>query len=194
MSIQTVGVENIDERAVLLSEYRCTQFRRLVVGDTDSKMGFALFVFKLSESETINGRLASKRREDTLTGIMTQVRPVADRDGMMLLSELNCIVIDGHIPIARKGAGERCAAALKLRYPDREGCAKVAPRFEGPATPKTRHPFVMFREPNGGHNVRCGRGLRELFVADSKAKIHKEQPWSVPTVTTTDVQRTAVGV
>jgi predicted glutamine amidotransferase len=139
-------------REAVLAEV-APKLRRFVLGDTDSELGFFLFLTYLSAYGPLGRRHAVDDVAAALKKTVRRLREICDGRDAEKRALLTFIVTDGDTMAAIHGGKELYWSTYKTRCSDREACPSLSSECEGPSRSGFVNHFILSSEPLQGENV-----------------------------------------
>ncbi len=163
-------------RAELLAEVS-PRLRRFVLGETDSEVVFFMILTEL-EAE---GPLGRPREVDAVIRAMRVALARVDEIARGPTAEpnlLTCILTDGTTMVAHHGGKELFYSTYKVRCPDRDSCASLAPHCEAETTTGEVNHLVLSSEPLHGDNVWLALARGDVIGVDWRMRLSRGEPRS----------------
>ncbi len=162
-----------DVREPLASEIP-SNFRRYILGDTDSEVLFYLFLTFLSRRIELHRRGAPV--EDVVAAlheVISRVRDLADGDTEETTSKLTFIATDGHTMGAVRSQKELYYSTYKQTCLDRDTCPYLDATCEGPTETGFVNHLLISSEPLQGDNTWIELEEDTCVGVDWRMKLHQ---------------------
>lgn len=162
-------VPNLAERRGELLAEIAPEFRRFVLGDTDSELIFLQFVSRLAESGSLSFDYAVHDVVTALTRTVQRVREICDTEHHKSL--LTLMVSDGRCLVALQGGRPLLYSTYKARCPERDTCSSLGASCEAPSANGVVNHFIVSSERLQGHNVWNELSEGDVVAVDNTMRV-----------------------
>lgn len=157
-------------RGPLLDEI-APQFRRFILGETDSELVFYLFLTILSRHGSVAGDRDIDVVMSSLAETVAHVRRVADVPDASVRSTLTLMATNGNTLVATQGGRELFWSSYKRRCGDRDSCRSFAPECEAPTATGFVNHLILASEPLSGENVWLPLAEGDVIGVDGSMRV-----------------------
>lgn len=147
------------------------QFRRFILGETDSEVIFHLFLSELARYGPLDRRHSIDDVMDALTETVKAVRKVADGPDAPKPALLTLLATNGTTMVATQGGKELFWSTYKQRCADRDACSYYADECEAPSQTGFINHLIFSSEPLSGENIWIPMGEGETIGVDSRMQL-----------------------
>lgn len=147
------------------------QFRRFILGDTDSEVIFHLFLSELSRYGPMDRRHSIDDVIDALNDTVKSVRAVTDGPDASKPALLTLLVTNGSTMVATQGGKELFWSTYKQRCADRAVCSYYSDECEAPSKTGFINHLIFSSEPLSGENIWIPMAEGETIGVDSRMQL-----------------------
>lgn len=156
------------------------QFRRFVLGDTDSELFFYLLLTHMERRRDVHRddfdvTDLAEAAADAIAEVTEVVGPLMVDGGDPTRDEnfLTFIATNGRIMLAHQGGQPLFYSTHKTRCPDRDACPSFAPECEMVSRSGFVNHLVLSSEPLHGENVWIELNAKEMVGVDRRMRLRR---------------------
>lgn len=174
------NVKNFDKVKDKIIEGISPEFRRFVLGTTDSELIFYYILSVLSTDINLHEpHVRIKPVFKALTEAMSQLKEIVgdfnfDEDAPPTDNFITFILTNGEVMVGFNGGKKLYYSTYKNRCSERDTCPSFSKECEAPSTSGYINHLIFSSEPLSGENVWIELEHHELIGVDAKMKIQKD--------------------
>lgn len=153
------------------------EFRRYILGTTDSELIFYYLLSEISSRVDIHDKFIKldpvmEAVEETIKEMIKIIGPLhLESDGPNTENYLTFIITNGNIMVGLNGGKNLYYSTYKNRCLDRDTCPSFAPECEAPTTSGSINHLIFSSEPLSGDNIWLKMEPFEMVGVDAQMKL-----------------------